>query len=93
MTDLTKNNASLPCTTSIEIPSLIHNKNLFQVVGGISAEEALGVASVYLASAIDLGVNGSLDECRDGAYSVPYLIELAKALIDSVCVSLERGRL
>ncbi len=82
--------APMPCTTPTEFPSIVHNGCLFQVVGGISAEEALGAASIYLASARDLGFNATLDECSDGAYAVPYLLEFAKALVDSVHAGLVR---
>jgi len=72
------------CTTRHGFSSFTHNNKLFQVCGGIPAIEALEIASLYLASAHDLAVNGTLEECGDGANAVSYLIEFAKAIVDSV---------
>lgn len=81
----------VPSTVTLKFPSISCSPNLFQVNGGVPAVEALEAASLYLASALDMSSDSVQEGQGDGAYAVSYLIELAKAVVDSVSAGLHRG--
>ncbi|SDU90842.1 DUF6124 family protein [Pseudomonas mucidolens] len=61
------------------------NESLFALKPGISSEEALVHASDLLRSAAAIAyelANSKLGETRDLAFSVVYLIDMAKAMLD-----------
>lgn len=84
--------ASVPSTVDMKFSALTSTVALplFQVNGGISASEALQSASLYLAAAQDLSASSVDENDGDGSYAVSYLLELAKALVDSVQAGLPR---
>lgn len=77
-------------TTAYPFSSLACSPKLFQVNADVPAIEALEAASLYLASALDMSSDAVDEDMGNGAYAVSYLIELAKAVIDSVSASLPR---
>jgi hypothetical protein len=80
--------ATQACTASLSIPATYTDKPLFQVCPGIPAEEALNAASIYLAAAYDLA-NSSVDlDSDDKDNAVPYLIRMAKSVIDALIAGL-----
>ncbi|WP_339528414.1 DUF6124 family protein [Pseudomonas mucidolens] len=61
------------------------NESLFQVKPGLSSEDALVQASDLLRSAAAIAyalANNKLGETRDLAFSVVYLIDMAKAMLE-----------
>lgn len=63
----------------------------FDVRPGVPSSEALEQASLYLASAYDMASSIAQTADGDGAWAVVYLIEMAKAVVDSVTAGLIRG--
>ncbi len=87
----TKNETSATVrTTAHPFSSLTCSPKLFQVNADVPAVEALEAASLYLASALDMASDAVEEGMGDGAFAVSYLIELAKAVVDSVSASLPR---
>jgi hypothetical protein len=77
-------------TTALPFTTIACSPKLFQVNGDVPAIEALEAASLYLASALDMASDAVDENMGDGAFAVSYLIELAKAVVDSVSASLPR---
>jgi hypothetical protein len=79
--------ASAPVVSTIThaFSPLVSRSKLLQVNAGLPAEDALNTASCYLAAAFDLASDINEND-SDGAWATAYLIELAKALIDSIYI-------
>jgi hypothetical protein len=75
-------------TAAIPIPASYTGEPLFQVNAGIPAGEALDAASLYLAAALDLARDAVDENSSDGDNAVPYLIRMAKSVVNSVNASL-----
>ena len=74
----------LPFFSAVGRPSAV-----FTVAEGISTDTMLECASAFLTSAIDLGMDGV--GMRDsGRWALVYLAEMAKALVDSAALEMNR---
>jgi hypothetical protein len=71
-------------TAALSVPSSYTAEPLFQVSADIPAKEALDAASCYLAAAFDLACCAVDENASDGASAVPYLVRMAKSVVDSV---------
>jgi hypothetical protein len=60
--------------------------HLFQVNPGVPAGEALGQASLMLAAAQDMAEGYIELDLSNDAWGLAYLIQMAKAVVDSVAV-------
>ena len=63
--------------------------SIFQVIPGVPAQDALEQASCFLASSFEVLMNSS--EPSELDFAAAHLIEMAKALVDSVTSSLAKG--
>jgi hypothetical protein len=71
-------------TVALPVPASYTGEPLFQVSAGIPAGKALDTASLYLAAALDLARDAVDENSGDGDNAVPYLIRMAKSVVDSV---------
>jgi hypothetical protein len=63
--------------------------NLFQVCEGIAAEDALNWAQCYLGAALDVSISAAeLNNQDTKGWGAVYLVEAAKALVDSAVASM-----
>jgi hypothetical protein len=89
-------NIPSPCaparTKSFPFAPLVSSREMFQVNPGIPAVEALSTASCYLDVALDLSREMAMEANNNNAWVPVYMIELAKAIIDSIEDTEEGGR-
>jgi hypothetical protein len=68
------------CTMAMTVPVVYADEPLFQIIAGVPARNALLAASICLGVAFDL----SIDSACEGGRAIPILIQMAKAVVDSV---------
>lgn len=74
---MTEHTSPLPYFSAAGIPTA-----LFSVAEGVQTDTLLECASMFLATAVDLGIGGASMQ-EDGRWSLVYLAEMAKALVDT----------
>lgn len=79
-----ENTSPLPFFSAAGRPSAV-----FTVADGVSTETMLESASVFLMSAVDLGMDGACMS-DSGRWTLVYLAEMAKALVDSAALKTRR---
>lgn len=81
---MAENTSPLPFFSAVGRPSAV-----FTVAEGISIDTMLECASSFLTSAVDLGMDGA-GMHDSGRWALVYLAEMAKALVDSAALEMNR---
>ena len=76
--------ASAPVDTFHRCSGNSNGRALFRVATDLPANDTLEFASCYLAAALDTAELVACNEGEEASFAVVYLVEMAKAAIDSV---------
>lgn len=85
---------TLKTTTTLPVKffNAVGGKPLFSVCEGLPLEEAITQASTLLSTAIQSAYTAADNDDSQAAYSSAYVCEMAKAIIDSIALGIQKEK-